>query len=219
MDEVTVYGVPGSPYVRSALLGFEEKGAPYRLHALGLGDEKAPAHLARHPFGRVPTIDHDGFALYETQAIIRYVDAAFDGPALQPLDARAAGRMNQIIGIVDWYFFHQVTAVIGFNRLLAPLLGKTPDEAAIAAAVPQAKNCLDALEKLKGSTRFLVGDAVSIADLMLAPQLASLLMTPEGQHLVPGRALADWFAMMNERPSMQATTRERLLLARSQTAA
>ena len=76
MSEVIVYGVPGSPYVRAALLGFEEKGAPYRLHALGLGEEKTPAHLVRHPFGRVPTIDHDGFALYETQAIIRYVDAA-----------------------------------------------------------------------------------------------------------------------------------------------
>jgi glutathione S-transferase len=211
MGEVAVFGVPGSPYVRSALLGFEEKGAPYRLHALGLGDENAPAHLARHPFGRVPTIEHDGFARYETQAIIRYIDAAFDGPALQPQDARAAGRMNQIIGIVDWYFFHQVTAVISFNRLLAPLLGKTPDEAAIVAAVPQAKKCLDALERLKGSSRFMVGDAVSIADLMLAPQLATFMMTPEGQQLVPGRASADWIAMMNERPSMQATTRERLL--------
>ena len=112
---------------------FEEKGAPYRLHALELGEEKTPAHLARHPFGRVPTIDHDGFALYETQAIIRYVDAAFAGPALQPRDAQASARMNQLIGIVDWYFFHQVTAVIGFNRLLAPLLGITTDEAAVTA--------------------------------------------------------------------------------------
>ena len=46
---------------------------------------------------------------------------------------------------------------------------------------------------------------------MLAPQLAALTLTPEGQHLLPGRALEDWLAMMNERPSMQATTRERPL--------
>ena len=78
--------------------------------ALGLGEEKTPAHLVRHPFGRVPTIDHDGFALYETQAIIRYVDAAFAGPALHARAmARATARMNQLIGIVDWYFFHHVT--------------------------------------------------------------------------------------------------------------
>ena len=37
------------------------------------------------------------------------------------------------------------------------------------------------------------------------------MSTPEGQHLLSGSALADWLAMMNERPSMQATTRERLL--------
>ena len=46
---------------------------------------------------------------------------------------------------------------------------------------------------------------------MLAPQLATFMSTPEGQYLLSGRALADWLAMMNERPSMQATTRERLL--------
>jgi glutathione S-transferase len=126
--------------------------------------------------------------------------------------------MNQVIGIVDWYFFHQVTAVIGFNRLLAPLLGKTPDEAAVAAAVPKAKTCLDALEHLKGNGRFMAGNDISIADLMLAPQLATFMLTPEGQHLLPGRALADWLAMMNERRSMQATMRERLL-AREQVAA
>ena len=54
MSEVIVYGVPGSPYVRAALLGFEEKGAPYHLHALGLGEEKTPAHLVRHPFAAFP---------------------------------------------------------------------------------------------------------------------------------------------------------------------
>src|SRR5215469_16557000 len=146
MSEVIVYGVPGSPYVRSALLGLEEKGAPYHLHPLRLGDDKTPEHLARHPFGRVPTLSHDGFELYETQAIIRYVDAAFAGPELQSRDTRSAARMNQIIGVVDWYFFHQVTAVISYNRLLAPLLGRTTDEAATAAAVPNAIICLDVLE-------------------------------------------------------------------------
>ena len=105
--------------------------------------------------------------------------------------------------------------MISFNRLLAPLLGKTPDEAAVTAAIPQATTCLDALEQLKGNDRFMVGRDISIADLMLAPQLATFLSTPEGQHLLSGRALADWLAMMNERPSMQATTRERLLARES----
>jgi glutathione S-transferase len=105
--------------------------------------------------------------------------------------------------------------VISFNRLLAPLLGKTPDEAAVTAAIPKATTCLDALEQLKGNNRFMVGSDISLADLMLAPQLATFMSTPEGQHLLPGRALADWLAMMSERPSMKATTRERLLARES----
>jgi glutathione S-transferase len=212
MNDVTVYGVPGSPYVRSALLGFEEKGAPYRLLALGLGDEKKPDHLIRHPFGRVPTINHNGFELYETQAILRYIDATFHGTALQPHDLRAAARMDQIAGVVDWYFFRDITAVISFNRFLAPLLGVPTDEAeaAIAAALPKARICVDALEQLRAGQRFLAGNEISIADLMLAPQLEIFMATSEGHALLAGRGLADWLAMMAERPSMKATTRERL---------
>ena len=131
------------------------------------------------------------------------------------MPAYGPSRMNQLIGIVDWYFFHHVTGVISFNRLLAPLLGKTPDEAAVTAAIPKATTCLDALEQLKGNNRFMVGRDISIADLMLAPQLATFMSTPEGQYLLSGRALADWLAMMSERPSMKATTRERLLARES----
>jgi glutathione S-transferase len=211
MADVIVYGVPGSPYVRSALLGFEEKGAPFRLHPLGLGDEKKPEHLARHPFGRVPTIEDNGFKLYETQAILRYVDATFRGRSLQPRDLREAARMDQITGVVDWYFFREITSVISFNRFLAPLLGIPTDEAAIAAAVPKAKICLDALEQLRADNRYLAGNDISIADLMLAPQLEILRATPEGQTLLAHRALGDWLTMMAERASMKATTRERLM--------
>jgi hypothetical protein len=54
MADFTIHGVPGSPYVRSALLGLEEKGAAYRFAAMQMGDNKKPEHRALHPFGRVP---------------------------------------------------------------------------------------------------------------------------------------------------------------------
>ncbi len=113
MTEVVVHGVPGSPYVRSVLLALEEKAAPYRLAAMGIGEGRSPGHLARHPFGRIPVIDHGDFQLYETQAIVRYVDAVFPGPTLRPADPRAAARADQVCGIVDWYLFPQVSATIG----------------------------------------------------------------------------------------------------------
>ena len=149
MSEFIVYGVPGRPYVRSVLLGLEEKQAPYRLHALGLGEHRGEEHLARHAFGRMPVLDHGDFRLYETQAILRYIDDVFPAPPLEPKDPRLAARMNQIVGIMDWYFFPQVSVGIVFQRIVGPvLMGHTPDEAVIAAAVPKARTCLGELDRL-----------------------------------------------------------------------
>jgi glutathione S-transferase len=206
MSELIVYGVPGSPFVRSACLGLEEKSAPYRIQGFGAGEMRSEAHLKLHPFGRVPVIDHGGYRLYETQAILRYIDAAMPGPSLQPSEPKAIGRMNQIVGINDWYLFPQVARVIVFQRIVGPvLMGITPDEAAIAAAVPAAELCLGELDRLLGNQLFMAGDRLSIADLMLAPQLCYLEATPEGRRILDGTALLAWLERMNARPSMLAT--------------
>jgi glutathione S-transferase len=203
---VTIYGMPGSPYVRAALLGCEEKGVAYDFWRMGLGDTKQPEHLARHPFGRIPAFEHDGFALYETQAILRYIDTVFPGPALQPSDPRAAARVNQFAGICDWYFFPQVSATIGFQRLKKPMMGGSTDEDACAAALPDATRCIEAVAQLMGDGPYLAGEELSIADLMLAPQMAFFAATPEGQTLLAGAPnISDWLARMDARPSMRNT--------------
>jgi glutathione S-transferase len=208
MEEIVAYGIPGSPFLRAVQLGLEEKQAPYRLEAMAPGAQKSPEALARHPFARVPVIEHGDFRLYETQAILRYLDALLPDPPLQPTEARAIGRMNQIVGINDWYLFPKVGAVIVFNRVIGPmLLGITPDEAAIESAMPIARICIAELERLLGHAPFLAGDRLSIADLIVAPQLDFLHVTPEGRDLLAGTALAAWLARMNERPSMQRTQR------------
>ncbi len=122
MSEFTVYGVPGSPFMRSACLGLEEKGAQYRIQAFGPGEMRGEAHRKLHPFGRVPAFDHGGYKLYETQAILRYIDAVIPEPALQPTEPKAIGRMNQIIGINDWYLFPQGARIIVFQRIVGPVL-------------------------------------------------------------------------------------------------
>jgi glutathione S-transferase len=214
MSEIVVYEVPGSPFVRSVRMGLEEKGQTYRTVALGPGTLRGDDHLKRHPFGRVPVIDHGDYRLYETQAILRYLDAAFPEPSLQPDEPQAVGRMNQIIGINDWYFFPKVAAAIVFNRIVGPaLLALTPNEAAIADALPMARTCIDELGRLLGGQPFLAGDRLSIADLMLAPQLDFFQATKEGRDLLDSTTLADWLARMNQRPSMLRTQRPENLRA------
>jgi len=139
---ITVYGIPGSPFLRSVEITLKEKDIPYHLHTLAPGEHKQPEHLARHPFGRVPALEHDGFSLYETQAIIRYLDESFPNPPLTPGNAKDRARMNQVIGIIEWYFFPKAAAPIAFNRIIGPkLLGLQSDEAAIAEAMPMAHTC------------------------------------------------------------------------------
>jgi glutathione S-transferase len=211
MSEFTIYAVPGSPYVRSALLGLEEKGCDWRLHAMPFGAFKAPEHLTRHPFGRIPVMDHGDFRLYEVQAILRYLDRIVPQPSLTPRDPRAEARMNQICGITDWYFMPQVSAAITFQRLVAPKIGRPVDEARIADAIPRAQVCVTEISRLLGEQLFMAGDELSIADLMLAPHLTMFAETAEGASMLqPHINVRSWVERMNARPSMIATTWDKL---------
>jgi glutathione S-transferase len=211
MSDFIVHGVPGSPYVRAALLGLEEKGADYTLAAMKFGTLKAEPHLSRHPFGRIPAFEHDGWMLYETQAILRYVDTVVPGPSLQPADPHAAARMNQLMGITDWYFTPQISAPITFQRLVAPRFGISVNEARITEAIPNARICVGEISRLMGGHSWLAGETLSLADLLLAPHLSMFALTEEGNAILGGRpALGAWLARMEARPSMRATTWETL---------
>jgi glutathione S-transferase len=210
MSPMIVHGVPGSPFMRAVLISLIEKGAPHRLSRIGLGGQRTPEYLARHPFGRIPVIEHDGFGLYETQAILRYVDQVFDGPALTPADARQAARMNQIMGIIDWYSFPTMGMGIGFNRIVAPKFGMPVSEEKIAAALPAARVCTDALEGLLGDQPFMVGETFSLADIHAGAHVDFFADTPEGADMLAGTRLLGWMERMRARPSFVATTWERL---------
>src|SRR5438477_7539742 len=180
MSEFIVHSVPGSPFGRTVLAALEEKGARYRLAALAPSAAKSPEHLARHPFGRVPVLQHDGFSLYETQAILRYLDRILPTPALSPSEARQLARMDQVMNINDWYLFNGVGNVIVFHRVVGPrVMVLTPDEAAIAAAMPKALTVFNELAHLLGGNSYFAGDTISLADLMVAPAVEFFTHTPE----------------------------------------
>lgn len=208
---IVIHGIPGSPYVRMPILACEEKGAPWRLEALGFGQQVSPEHLARHPFGRIPAIEHDGFSLYEAQAILRYIDAAFDGPSLTPSDPKRMARMSQVMNILDWYAMPSLTGVIGFNRIVKPMLGRPVDEEAVKAAVPLARTTIQALEELLGAQAYFTGDNVTLADLAAIAHLDMVPASPEGAELIAGSPLLGWIERMNQRPSVQGSTMQKMM--------
>ncbi len=210
MSEFVVHSHPGSPFGRAVMATLEEKGAPFRLARLA---PKSPEHLALHPFGRIPIFEHDGFRLYETQAILRYLDRVLPSPALTPSDPKRAARMDQLMNINDWYLFQGVGNVIIFHRVVGPkVLGTTPDEDAIKAAMPKARVVFDELARLLGQQPYFAGDTITLADVMLAPAVEFFTRTPEWTALgAPHANLGAWLARMQARPSMKATTWERLV--------
>lgn len=212
MSDFIVRSIPGSPFGRSVLATLEEKGAAYRLAPVAPGTFKSPEHLARHPFGRVPVLEHGGFSLYETQAILRYLDRVLPAPSLTPADARRAARMDQAMNVNDWYLFNGVGDVIIFHRVIGPrLMGLKPDEAAIEAAMPKARTVFTELARLLGGQSYFADETLSLADLHLAPAVAFFTATPEWSELgAPHQNLVAWLARMEARPSMKATTWERV---------
>ncbi|HEY2682438.1 MAG TPA: glutathione S-transferase family protein [Steroidobacteraceae bacterium] len=210
MSDIIVHGIPGSPYVRIPLLACEEKGVSYRLVPLGLGESKSAAHLARHPFGRVPAIEHGEFKLYEAAAIVRYIDQVFDGPSLTPVAAQAQGRMNQVMNIVDWYVMPSISTGIGFNRVVRPLFGMPVVEAEVTAALPLARTCIETLSDFLGNNSYFGGLGVSLADLTAFAHLDIFALCAEGEAMMSGTPLPKWLARMNGRESAKNTTWDRL---------
>jgi glutathione S-transferase len=212
MSEFIIHSVPGSPYGRAVFATLEEKGAPYRLRPLAPAASKSEPHISRHPFGRVPVLEHGDYVLYETQAILRYLDRLFPAPALTPAVPRAAGRMDQLMNICDWYLFNGVANVIAFQRIVRPrLMGLPAEEAAIAQAMPKAHTVFNELSRLLGGHPYFAGESVSLADLMVAPQLDFLAVTPEWRPLTASAPnIVSWLQRMNARASFKATTWERI---------
>jgi glutathione S-transferase len=207
MAHPIVYGPAASTYVWSARLALAEKGVTHELVDVPFGGQREEAHLARQPFAKVPAFEHDGFALYETQAIMRYVDERFAGTPLQPEDVHQWSRMNQIIGIVDAYVWPSIVGTILFNRVLVPrFLGGTPDEAAITAALPRSCLCLAEIDRLMENNRFLAADFISLADLMVLPLLYYFSNVPDGRTpMAEHPKLQGWMRHMETRQSFQVT--------------
>lgn len=204
---LVLHGYNYSVYLRSARLALAEKGVAYeRVEVNPFSPDVPAAYLALHPFGRVPTLAHDGFVLYETSAINRYIDRAFAGPALQPADARALARMDQIIGVVDSYGYWPLVRQVFSHRVFRPAIGQPADETEVAHGLAGSAKVLAALEALAAPADFLVGPSVSLADLHLGAMVAYFTEAPEGAALLDRHPrLAAWWRRLRMRPCLSAT--------------
>lgn len=208
MGKPVLFGADYSVYVRAARLALYEKGVAYDLVPVNVFAEGGPppSHLARQPFGCIPAFAHDGFELYETGAITRYIDEAFDGPALQPADPQTRARVNQIISIADGYVYRVLVWGVYVEQVSKPARGEPGDEMRLAASLAKAPVILKALADLMGHGPWLAGTALTLADLHVAPMIDCFARAPEGLPMIGVHAnLRAWWSRMQARASMRQT--------------
>lgn len=202
-----LHGYRYSVYTRIARLVLAEKGVAYdRVEVNPFAPDCPAEYLGLHPFRRVPTLVHDGFVLYETGAIARYVDRAFPGPALQPDAPAARARMDQIIGVVDSYGYWPMVRQVFVHDVFRPRLGGDVDVAERDRGLAAAGHVLDALEALISDQAWLAGAEVCLADFHLGAMAAYFVLSPGGAAALGARPrLAAWWQRFARRPSLAAT--------------
>lgn len=205
MTQFTLYGPTLSTYVRTVRMLLAETNTPYELKEVDIFSDRNPEYLAKNPFGKVPTLEIDGEILYETCAIVEYLDTVVGDRRFTPTDALGQARMRQIMSIVDSYLYAPAISTITIQRLIVPSQGGQSDEAACTAAVPKVKTALEAIEAIAACTPYLLGNTITLADFYLMPVMLYLSKTPELDAATSQTPkLSAWWAELSQRPSFLA---------------
>jgi glutathione S-transferase len=206
MSDITLWGFDGSTYVRTVKMLLAEKGVT-QIKQIPLnvlkGEPKAAEHLQRHPFGKVPVLDHEGMRLLETSAITRYLDNVLPGKSLIPQAAKDRARMDMVIGIIDSYGYGALVGGVAAYHLFPDFVGGKND-AMRQAGMATGRKVIEFVMETKGSSPFIAG-ALSLADLYLAPILFYVSLTPDKNALFDVEGFADWWTRVQALPSYKAT--------------
>ena len=197
-----IYGHPASTCTRKVLMTAAELELPYQLTTIDftVGAHKQRPHLDRQPFGRVPAIDDDGFEMFESRAIARYLDHKADGP-LVPRDPQPRARMEQWISIETSEFSGHAMKFI-FEHVF----GRKQDPAVLDAATASLDVTLGVLDRQLASTSCLAGDQLTLADIVYMPYLEYLTASPAGAQVERHPHVAAWWARLRDRPTWRRVT-------------
>ncbi|MBF6098722.1 glutathione S-transferase N-terminal domain-containing protein [Nocardia cyriacigeorgica] len=204
-----VYGAATSACTHKVLMVLAEKNHHADLIEVSVlkGQDKSAAHRERQPFGEIPVLDDDGFVLYESRAIIRYLDQRLPGPALTPRDLRSRGLMEQWISIEQSYVSGPVWELVRAGPIYeiirqspgAEFLPPPPDQAAIAAARYGLAKAFDVADATLAGQQYLAGPQFSLAEVTWLPYVQYLIAS-NGWDLIEDRPnLARWWREISSR--------------------
>ena len=196
---IQLFGHPVSTCTRKVLTTLAELGIPYELQVIDFatGEHKQAANLKRQPFGQVPAINDDGFALFESRAICRYLNNKAKGH-LAPTDIQKLALMDQWLSVDQANF-----APAAMKFIFHYVFKREQDQATLDNAKAMLETCFGSMtESLKGNS-YLAGDAFSLADIGFMPYVGYLLNTPVADTIKKYPAIVTWWERVSARPSWQ----------------
>jgi glutathione S-transferase len=170
-----------STYTRAARIAFFEKGV---AHALQPMPPQTPDVLAQNPFGKIPVLKLGDTSLYESSAILHYIDENYPGPSLMPQEPLARAKAEQWISAFNCYADAPIVRRYVLQYVMPRGADGKPDRAIIEAAIPEIRKVLGVLDAAYGANDYLVDNKVSLPDILLAPALNYLGLFPEGKELL-----------------------------------
>jgi len=197
---IKLYYHPLSTYSLRVLIAFAEKEIP---HELVLVDMVARRHreepyLSLNPYGRVPTLEEDGFVLFESTAILNYLEATRPSPPLLPADPRSRALVDMHMKLCDLQLTRQAGTIIFPKRFLPK---ERWNATAIAEAKAEIEKHLAILDRQLVGKTYLVAEQFSLAEVCYAPFLEFLPL----MEITPPPSVAAWSARLLARPSAVAT--------------
>ncbi len=206
---LTFYYGSGSPFAWRVWLALEHKKIPYEMKTISFssGELEKPEFLAINPRHKVPVIVDDGFALYESNAIVEYLEEKYSsGERLFPADTQQRALVRRIIQEADLYLNPSM------RLMIEEIFFKPQDQWDIAKIDRGAKAFTDELVMWEqaGMGLFMVGDALSAADFAVYPVVALALRLEKKKRDLSirrmfGRKLSGWMQNITEQPVIRAT--------------
>ncbi|KAI0092246.1 glutathione S-transferase-like protein [Irpex rosettiformis] len=211
-----VFKLFGSPLSRPTLRVahiLKEMQVPSEFVAIEVSakEHKTAEYLKKQPFGQVPYIDDDGFVLFETRAICKYIATKWrgQGPALfpDPSDLKATALFDQALSI-EYSNFDNTAINIALEKVYKPkYLDKPTDEALLVEQVRKLEEKLDGYEAILSKQKYLAGEYVTLADLyhlsfgsFITEEGGLTLLTNEAKHPNVSR----WWKDISSRPAWLA---------------
>ncbi|WP_437963561.1 glutathione binding-like protein [Sorangium sp. So ce260] len=197
-----LYGHPMSTCTRKVLTVLAEKGheAQFVLVDVMKGEQKKPEHIARQPFGVIPVLEDEDFTLYESRAIIRYLDQKLPGVSLTPTELKARALMDQWLSVEQSYVSTPAVKII-FQRVLHPMRGQQSDESVVESAKAEVAKALDVVDKALAGQEYLAGSTYSLADISWMPYLQCLVVSKVEELITDRPNVAAWWKRISARPA------------------